>query len=93
MGGRPRKLWQLRYAAGVKRSRVDRHQGRRVGRQKLPSPERGQNDNDRSKTREFKQRDGKASGWEKRKANEINKGYRDVRSLSYRMVMSFQFCS
>ena len=26
-----------------------------------PSPERGQNDNDRGKTREFKQRDGKAS--------------------------------
>ena len=26
----------------------------------------------------------KKKGWEKRKANEINKGYRDVRSLSYR---------
>ena len=33
----------------------------RLQRQKLPSPERGQNDNDRGKTREFKQRDGKAS--------------------------------
>ena len=60
-GRRPRQLRQLRNAAGVKRSRGDRHQGRRVGRQKLPSPERGQNDNDRGKTREFKQRDGKAS--------------------------------
>ena len=30
-------------------------------RQKLPSPERGQNDNDLGKTREFNQRDGKAS--------------------------------
>ena len=35
----------------------------------------------------------KKKGWEKRKANEINKGYRDVGSLSYRMVMSFRFCS
>ena len=32
-------------------------------------------------------------GWEKPKANEINKGDRDVRSLSYRMVMSFRICS
>ena len=31
--------------------------------------------------------------WEKQKANEIKKGYRDVTSLSYRMVMSFRFCS
>ena len=30
---------------------------------------------------------------EKRKVNEINKGDRNVRSLSYRMVMSFPFCS
>ena len=33
----------------------------RLWRQKLPSSERGQNDNDRGKTREFKQRDRKAS--------------------------------
>ena len=59
-GRRPRQLLQLRYAAGVKRNRVDRHQGRRVGRQNLPLPERGQNDNDRDKAREFKQRDSKA---------------------------------
>ena len=45
----------------VERSRVDRHQGRRVGRQKLPSSERGQNDKDRGKTRDFKQRDSKVS--------------------------------
>ena len=32
-GRRPQQLWQrLRYAAGVKRGRVDLHQGRRVGR-------------------------------------------------------------
>ena len=60
-GRRPRQLWQRRYAAGDKGSRVNRHLGRRVGRQKLPSPKRGQNDNDRGKTREFKQRDSKAS--------------------------------
>ena len=34
----------------------------------------------------------KKKGWEKPKANEINKGDRDVRSLSYRMVMSFRIC-
>ena len=58
-GRRPRQLWQRRYAAGDKGSRVNRHQGRGVGRQEFPSPERGQKDNDRGKTREFKQRDSK----------------------------------
>ena len=60
-GRRPRQVWQLRYTAGGKGSRVNWRKGRRVGRQKLPSPERGQNENDRGKTLEFKQRDSKAS--------------------------------
>ena len=35
----------------------------------------------------------KKKDWEKRKVNDINKGDRNVSSLSYRMVMYFPFCS
>ena len=45
-----------RYAARNEGSTVKRHQGRRVGHHKLPTPERRQIDNDQGKTREFKDR-------------------------------------
>ena len=45
-GRSPRLLWQIRCAARNESSTVNRHQGRRVGRHKLPTPERRQNDND-----------------------------------------------
>ena len=41
----------------------------------------------------YKKKKKKKKPGEKRKVNEINKGDRNVRSLSYRMVMSFPFCS
>ena len=41
-GRSPRLLWQLRYAARNEGSTINRHKGRRVGRHKLPTPERRQ---------------------------------------------------
>ena len=48
-GRSPRLLWQLRYAARHGGSTINRRQGMRAGHQKLPTPERRQNESDRGK--------------------------------------------
>ena len=66
---RQTKLWEksattvaVRFAVGKKGgSIVNRHQGRRVGRQKPLPRERRQNDDDRGRNREFKRTERKAS--------------------------------